>query len=442
MHTLAIATLSHDCEYNYGSIIYVAIVWPTATGQPNSNLFVKHREVAGNSKWITAIIIGTGSSSFHSHLRRRTVHELASYVSNLSFVSMYWWCNIIIIFLCPISYMLLHNASSEISYKKTIGLEILKIDWVWVSSLFWAKISMTPIITVTVLTLVSIHLTSVQTLLEHKNIPPVILSHEDGNSSCPSEQQRVCSLKVKVERTLGLQPPDPHQCGAGEWIRIAYLNMTDPSQTCPQAWTEINDTTNGVRVCGRPPSSHDMCHGTFYFTGGLTFTKVCGRVIGYQIGHPDAFHHFNSINSAYVEGVSITHGFPTRSHIWTYAADTSETRNHLACPCDNGSSSSPPSFVGNNYYCESGNQNSNSINYFLYADDPLWDGEGCSTEGTCCSDIDGQFPPWFTVPLNNPTNDSIEVRICADFDTSEDTPIELLEIYIQWEIIIWTIPYN
>ena len=287
---------------------------------------------------------------------------------------------------------------------------------------------MIPIITVTVLILVGIHLTSARMFLEHNRLSvPAAITDGDGSSSCPSEQQRASSLQEiqeKVASALGLQPP--HRCGAGEWIRIVYLNMKDPLQTCPSAWRE--NTTNGVRVCGRPPSSDDMCHGTFYSTGGRTFTNVCGRVIGYQIGHPDAFHSSDSINSSYVEGVSITHGSP-RAHIWTYAADISETG--IQCPCDNGSTSNPPSFVGNNYYCESGNNNSNFINYFLYADDPLWDGEDCSTEGTCCSGINGQFPPWFTVTLNNPTNDSIEVRICADYNTSEDTPIELLEIYIQ-----------
>ena len=277
---------------------------------------------------------------------------------------------------------------------------------------------------VTLLLLVGMHLISAQTFLEHKNIPLAII-HGDRSRSCPSEQQRASTrqeIQEKVASALGLQPP--HRCGAGEWIRVAYLNMKDPSQTCPSAWRE--NTTNGVRVCGRPPSSDDMCHGTFYSTG-RTYTKVCGRVIGYQIGHPDAFHS-GSINSPYVEGVSITRGSP-RAHIWTYAADTSEIST--VCPCDSGSSNNPPSFVSNNYYCESGNKNSSSINYFLYADDPLWDGKDCSTEGTCCSGINGQFPPWFTVTLNVPTNDNIEVRICADFDTSEDTPIELLEIYIQ-----------
>ena len=275
---------------------------------------------------------------------------------------------------------------------------------------------------IVVLLLVGVHLTSAQTSLELKHIPAAII-HGDGRNTCPSEQQRGSArqeLKESVTRTLGLQPP--HGCGAGEWTRVAYLNMKDPLQTCPSAWRE--NTTNGVRVCGRPPSSNDMCHSAFYPAGGRTYSRVCGRVIGYQIGHPDAFHSSDSINSAYVEGVSITHGSP-RSHIWTFAADTSETSSHTSCPCDNGSSSSPPSYVGNNYFCESGNVNNSFTNYFLYANDPLWDGKQCSSEGTCCSNA-----PWFTVTLINPTSDNIEIRICADFDTSEDTPIELLEIFI------------
>ena len=281
---------------------------------------------------------------------------------------------------------------------------------------------MTPIIVV--LLLAGIHHISTQTL---KYIPPAII-YGDGSSSCPSEQQRASvrqELKENITSTLGLQPP--HQCGVGEWIRVAYLNMKDPLQTCPSAWRE--NTTNGVRVCGRPLTSNDMCHGTFYSAGGRTFTKVCGRVIGYQSGRPDAFSGSTSINSAYVEGVSVTYGSP-RSHIWTYAADYSETSSSNACPCDSGSSNNPPSFVGSNYYCESGNPNSNAIESFLYTSDPLWDGKQCSSEGTCCSN--GRSPPWFSVTLNNPTSNNIEVRICANFRTTEeDTPIELLEIYIQ-----------
>ena len=274
---------------------------------------------------------------------------------------------------------------------------------------------------IAVLLLTGIQYISAQNLwLNRQTITPVTITG-DGTRSCPSQQQRE-SVHQMLSNTI-VNMLESIQCGAGQWTRVAYLNMSDPSQTCPSAWRVI--TTNGVRVCGRPPTSNDTCHGTFYTTGH-TYTKVCGRVIGYQIGHPDAFHSSHTINEAYVEGVSITHGSP-RSHIWTLAAGTFEASGD--CPCATGSTNVPLSFVGNNYYCESGNRNTTTINYYLYASDPLWDGQQCDLEGTCCSN--GRSPPWFVVNLINSTTDSIEVRICSDYNTSEDTPIQLLELYIQ-----------
>ena len=89
----------------------------------------------------------------------------------------------------------------------------------------------------------------------------------------------------------------------------------------------------------------------------------------------------------------------------------------------------PPSFVANNYYCESGNLNSvwPNSNNLTYTDDPLWDGLNC--ERQCCSD--GRNPPWFSVQLTERTSD-IEVRICGNEPMSEDSPIELelLELYV------------
>ena len=96
---------------------------------------------------------------------------------------------------------------------------------------------------------------------------------------CPSEQERYYarqSLRNTVASLLNLTTTDI-QCGPGQWTRVAYLNMSDPSQTCPSAWQLI--TRSGVRVCGRPSSSDNMCHGTFYSTDHA-YSKVCGRVIG------------------------------------------------------------------------------------------------------------------------------------------------------------------
>ena len=56
-----------------------------------------------------------------------------------------------------------------------------------------------------------------------------------------------------------------------------------------------------------------------------------------------------------------------RKHIWTYAGGAYESGTNVHnCPCNTGSPYSPPSFLGNNYYCES-----SSTGY----DDILWDGQ-------------------------------------------------------------------
>ena len=144
-----------------------------------------------------------------------------------------------------------------------------------------------------------------------------------------------------------------------------------------------------------------------------------------------------TIDQDYVDGVSITHGSP-RTHIWTYAAGASDNlvsgSEVFSCPCLVAGSAftpqTPPSFVGNNYYCESGNPTLSfvSSSSFIYTSDRLWDGLRC--EGQCCSN--GRTPPWFSRALPTPTTDNIEVRICGtDTTEREDTPITLLELYIQ-----------
>ena len=217
-----------------------------------------------------------------------------------------------------------------------------------------------------------------------------------------------------------------NKCGDGLWYLIASLNMTDPSEQCPSAWREYN--TSGIRACGRPVTSIGSCSASTYSTSH-PYSKVCGRVIGYQVASPDAFNtQNNSIDLVYVDGISITHGSP-REHIWTYVAGFTELHWLNSCPCMASSIRQPPSFVGNHYYCETAKTTSTLHRGQLYADDKLWDGERCEREGSCCTN---KTLPWFSVELSNRTTDDIEVRICGSEETdNEDTPIELLEIYVQ-----------
>ena len=225
----------------------------------------------------------------------------------------------------------------------------------------------------------------------------------------------------------------------GGWTRVAYLNMTDPSQQCPSAWTLQTHSSEPRRLCGRDSSSAS-CKSVTYSTLGMNYSHVCGRVIGYQSRAPDAFQNFASqtIEGYYVDGVSLTHGSRgSRQHIWTFAAglvENNPSRYPLwSCPCADRATalSLVPSFVGNDYFCESRDPNS-SPTRMLQPNDPLWDGQGCGA-ASCCelSYPPGVTPPWFCKPLPQATHDDIEVRICGDQEiANEDTPMELIEIYV------------
>jgi len=167
--------------------------------------------------------------------------------------------------------------------------------------------------------------------------------------------------------------------------------------------------------------------------GTIPYDQVCGRVTAYQFGSPDAFNQHNTgIDNVYVDGVSITHGLPTaRQHIWSFAigrAEVTALDQDSICPCSLNSTNIVPTFVGNNYFCDTGTIINDGQNT-LYLGDPLWDGQGCGPSSTCCS---FNSPPWFNVRLPNATTDDIEVRIGADASRStENLLLESLVIYIR-----------
>ena len=232
-------------------------------------------------------------------------------------------------------------------------------------------------------------------------------------------------------------------CGCnstGGWTRVAYLNMTDPSQDCPSAWTQRSSSSEPRRLCGMTRSDHG-CESVTYSTSGMNYSHVCGKVIAYQHSTTDAFHHLASqtLEGYYVDGVSLTHGSPgSRQHIWTFAAGIVENNPssypRYSCPCADRATalSLVPLFVGNDYFCESGNPGPGYTNGQFYPSDPLWDGQGCGA-ASCCelSYPPGVTPPWFCKQLPQTTTDDIEVRICRDQDRDEDTPIQLIEVYIR-----------
>ena len=219
-------------------------------------------------------------------------------------------------------------------------------------------------------------------------------------------------------------------CGkGGGWRRIASLNMTDPNEKCPTKFRTYSQ--DGVRGCGRPVTNSSSCASITFPSRDIKYSQLCGKVIGYQDGSTDgaaAYHFSKDINSAYIDGISLTHGNP-RKHIWSLVSGHSDVSLSY-CPCGSNNPKSVPSFVGSHYYCEAGCHQSYPSANALYTSDPLWDGKGCrNSETSCCKRA---LIPWFYRSFGYSTTDNIEMRLCCDEATdNEDVPIKEYEIYIK-----------
>ena len=278
---------------------------------------------------------------------------------------------------------------------------------------------MSPLVAVAAITLVLVVKAEATTF-----VAPEVISIP-SNQTCPSQRDQNAArsrLSNKVEVLLQSMEFQP-SCGSGLWRRIAYLDMSDPSQSCPSAWGQF---TSPYRGCGKQRGVR--CDGVNYSTGGISYTQVCGRITAFPQSTIQTFRGARrDIDGPYLDGVSVTHGQP-RQHIWSFVAGAYSLGNALhKCPCDGGDPA-VPSFVGSNYFCEGA---------LLYVPSRIrasliWDGTGCFPL-SCCS---FNSPPWFKVTLPAPTDDSIEVRICSGdlwngAFNNENTPVTLIEIYVK-----------
>ena len=241
-----------------------------------------------------------------------------------------------------------------------------------------------------------------------------------------------------LERKCGCNSSDDQAA----WMRIAFLDMTDPDIQCPE----------GLRMIKTPKRSCRRSYQAFqtsivpYRTYGYNYSHVCGRIVAYQYGVPDGLGTINSrnninrtwsIDQRSLDGIVVTHGQPGfRKHIWSFVAASSENSNGLgSCPCINSRSEivqnlQTPPVIGDSYFCDTGVTRAPADNQF-YADNPLWDGQGCGSYNSCC---EFNNPPWFCKHLPAMTNEDIEVRLIATAAhelLGEDTPIEKIEIYVQ-----------
>ena len=234
-------------------------------------------------------------------------------------------------------------------------------------------------------------------------------------------------------------------CGGitGGWMRVLQLDMRDSSASCSSS---LKLSRNQRRTCKIRNDRSEICSSDTFAVDDIEYSKVCGRIRAYQIRARDSFRNANqsvssghetnnlSIETNYVNGVSLTHGKSPRHHIWTFVGATYEDDQNprFKCRCiinttitatPSANTVPPPGFVGNDYFCGAALTDFVNKSYFA---NPLWDGAGCVHRNTCCS---FNNPPWFYKQLPQSTNDGIEMRVCRD--QGQDFVIEVVEIYVQ-----------
>ena len=224
-------------------------------------------------------------------------------------------------------------------------------------------------------------------------------------------------------------------CGnlTGGWMRVANIDMTNTSQNCPSGLDLI---TSPRRLCD---TTVNGCASSDFNVHGAQYSHICGRIISYQRRFPTAFYlRQDTIEQVYVNGVSLTHGQSPRQHIWTFVAAGQESSNrpYYTCPCMNTdiSPATVPSYMRSDYFCDSALIDYRSVINLdiIHTSDPLWDGEGCNSNNTCCYDPQrGVNPPWFVKTLSSPTSDNIEMRLCQILNSYGGAPIEIVELYVK-----------
>ena len=281
----------------------------------------------------------------------------------------------------------------------------------------------------------SLMATAVQLASDHQEIQSNISDVQCMDTAQDNLTHQLETIKDCIES------PPVYSCGGtGGWRRVVYLDMTDSYTTCPSGW---NMTGYSKRTCGRSSTGWRTCSSAIFSVSGGEYNTICGRIKAYQHGTTAGFFPYHSglvttIDGAYADGVSLTHGAP-QDHIWTFVTGLTEgspTESNpywpSSCPCDGNRTIRIPPFVGNDYFCESGINApwaSNQPRIILHFNDTLWDGKDCISSSTCCSQHN---PPYFTKQLLTPTTDDIEARICNNYDfPGGNLAIELVELYVQ-----------
>ena len=170
-------------------------------------------------------------------------------------------------------------------------------------------------------------------------------------------------------------------CGnvTGGLTRLAILNNETRRQLCNDNFTTTDENTRCVRS-----TSDAGCSNIVFPVMNISYSHICGTVQAFWFGSPDGFtgseRSSTTINDNYVDGISLTYGTSSRTHIWTLIADGAGSNQN--CPRQ------VPEYIGIDYSC-------------------------LNPESSCTSSSSSCYSPFLRL-LQQPVTEDIELRLCRD----------------------------
>ena len=268
---------------------------------------------------------------------------------------------------------------------------------------------------------------------------PPATTLETSDTACPSDSffhEEVRKTKAMLGTETSFRPCD---CGGPGWEKITLYDFSQLE--CPPDFSRFYGPFNNVS-CEATNRVMATCNGRIYSyyssslplpVQGQSYSSVCGRVRGHGWGvaFQYAINCNDSLEQAYVNGVSLTHGpAGRRTHIWTFAAAEGDGDPYTEwnCGCSNTNKNwthATPGDVGDDYFCDSNGLWIEGGGWEEDEVDDLWDGEGCGSSSSCCEWRD---PPYFCKQLHNTTSEDMEIRLFSFFYY---TTVSLIEIFVK-----------
>ena len=213
--------------------------------------------------------------------------------------------------------------------------------------------------------------------------------------------------------------------------------MSHEDHICPSNWTFVNTS---VRACRRTTES-PACDSAIFSVGGFEYSKVCGKVLAYQRGTPDAFDR--STNSEARRSDHMWMVLPSLMAQW----DPGGTSGHLQLLCMSRNThimsqdiTMPVQYQSQlalwdsvfhweNYFYDTGNLGPGCSSTVTYTDDPVV-GWARVWPQQHLLQVENR-PLWFCVQLDEVTREDLELRICSDQNSyDEDVLVSYVKMYV------------